>query len=74
MAELPLDPSLEYATPQALVDDPKLSAQDKMKLLIRWRFDALRLQESEGEGMADDGERAPLGEISRLIAELEAAN
>lgn len=72
MTNHPLDPSLDYATPQALMDDPKLAKHEKMKLLVRWRFDALRLQESEAEGMVD-GERAPLGEINRLIAELEAA-
>jgi hypothetical protein len=72
MTDHPLDPSLDYPTPQALVDDPKLDRQEKLKLLVRWRFDALRLQESEAEGMVD-GERAPLGEINRLIAELESA-
>jgi hypothetical protein len=73
MTEHPLDPSLDYPTPQALFDDPKLGRAEKIKRLVRWRFDALRLIDSEGEGMLD-GERAPLGEIDRLIAELESSH
>ncbi|TVQ41389.1 MAG: hypothetical protein EA356_00370 [Geminicoccaceae bacterium] len=71
MTDHPLDPSLDYPSPRALFDDPKLAPTEKLKLLVRWRFDAMRLIDSEGEGMVD-GERAPLGEINRLIAELEA--
>ncbi|MFW5679776.1 MAG: TrmH family RNA methyltransferase [Pseudomonadota bacterium] len=73
MTEHPLDPSLDYPTPQALFDDPTLGRAEKMKRLVRWRFDAMRLIDSEGEGMVD-GERAPLGEINRLIAELESSH
>jgi TrmH family RNA methyltransferase len=73
MSDEPLDPSLTYASPKALADDPKLGRSEKIRLLVRWRLDARRLQESEGEGMIG-GERAPLGEIERLIAELETAD
>lgn len=64
--DLDRDPSLVYPTPTALALDPKLDRSTKLRLLRRWRMDALRLEASEAEGMMG-GERSRLGEIERLL-------
>lgn len=59
-----------FGTPAALAADPALSRDDKVALLERWRLDALRLSDSEQEGMGG-GEHPHLGEIERLLLELK---
>lgn len=60
-----------FGTPAALAAQPDLSDADKVALLERWRLDALRLSDSEQEGMGG-GEHPQLGEIERLLLELKS--
>ena len=58
-----------FGTPAVLAERSDLSSDDKIALLERWRLDALRLSDSEQEGMGG-GEHPHLGEIERLLLEL----
>ena len=64
------DPAQYFATPQAVVDATEFSREDKRAILERWRLDALRLSDSEQEGMGG-GESAELAEIERRLYELK---
>ncbi len=63
------DPAEHFGTPAAVMDATDLSRADKIAILERWRLDALRLSDSEQEGMGG-GEPPHLGEIERLLLEL----
>jgi hypothetical protein len=59
-----------FGTPAALAETTALSVEDRIALLERWRLDALRLSDSEQEGMGG-GEAPHLAEIERLILKLK---
>ena len=59
-----------FTTPAALAARSDLTDADKIVLLERWRLDALRLSDSEQEGMGG-GEHPQLGEIERLLLHLK---
>lgn len=64
------DPAEYFGTPAAVVDAADFSKADKIAVLERWRLDALRLSDSEQEGMGG-GEPPHLGEIERLLLALK---
>ena len=60
------DPPAFFAEPQDVADYPQLSREEKLAILRRWEQDALRLSESESEGMGG-GEENMLGRVKRAI-------
>jgi hypothetical protein len=64
------DPAQCFGTPAAVMDAGDFSRADKIAILERWRLDALRLSDSEQEGMGG-GENAHLAEIERLLLALK---
>ena len=60
------DPQAFFAEPQVVADCPQLSREEKLAILRQWEQDALRLSESESEGMAG-GEENMLGRVKRAI-------
>jgi hypothetical protein len=56
------DPADVFETPDAVVQHPDLTREQKVQILNNWQLDASRLVESEGEGMR--GEAAPM--LSRV--------
>ena len=55
-----------FAEPQDVAAYPQLSREEKLAILRRWEQDALRLSESESEGMGG-GEENMLGRVKRAI-------
>ena len=66
------DPAAEYATPQALLDDTKLTQAEKKDLLRRWRYDAEELSVAEDEGMIT-GEPGLLHQVLTALHSLDSA-
>jgi len=64
------DPKQRFGTPGAVVEAVELSGDEKIAILERWRLDALRLADSEAEGMGG-GENAEIDEIERLLLRLK---
>ena len=63
------DPADLFETPDAVVDHPGLTREQKIHILRNWQLDASRLEGSEGEGMR--GEAAPmLHRVSKALAAL----
>jgi hypothetical protein len=51
------NPQEEFRTPQRVLDDPELSENQKVSLLMNWRSDLIEIQRADGENMqnaADD--------------------
>jgi len=69
MAQATDDPEERFGSPEAVVAAADLSPEEKIELLERWRLDALRLADSEAEGMSG-GETPALDEIERLLVQL----
>ncbi len=65
------DPTTFFAEPQDVVDHPQLSREHKLRILRRWKQDALRLSASESEGMGG-GEESMLGRVESAIRAVEA--
>ena len=58
------DPADLFETPDAVVQHPALTREQKVQILNNWQLDASRLEGSEGEGMM--GEGAPMLHRVRL--------
>jgi hypothetical protein len=59
MSEINLERALNnpadlFENPDAVVQHPVLTREQKVQILKNWQFDASRLEESEGEGMRGD--------------------
>ena len=65
------DPGAVFAKPQAIVDDPRLSREAKIKLLRQWELDALGLSVAEYEGMTG-GEESMLSRVRRALHDVGA--
>lgn len=63
------DPKQHFATPEAVVASTELGTEAKIAILERWRWDAMRLSDSEQEGMGG-GENTELDAVERLLLEL----
>ena len=63
------NPSDAYSHPREVVQDAKLSREQKIEILREWHYDALRLQDSASENMTgDDTDR--LSAVSKALLEL----
>jgi len=63
------NPSAAYNDPADVLNDKDLSRDEKIAILREWYYDALRLQESEGENMSG-GEPDRLRSVSKALLEL----
>lgn len=63
------NPQAFFAEPRDVTDDRQLSREQKLEVLRRWEQDALRLSESEAEGMGG-GEENMLGRVKQAIQTL----
>ena len=52
------DPAGLFKSPDAVLQHPAMSREQKLQILKNWQLDASRLEGSEGEGMG--GEDAPM--------------
>jgi hypothetical protein len=61
-----LNPAAVFGAPKAVVEDERLSREQKLQLLKQWEHDALSLAVAEGEGMAG-GEESMLNRVRLAI-------
>lgn len=61
-----LNPAAVFGAPKAIVEDARLSREQKLQLLKQWEQDALNLAMAEGEGMTG-GEESMLGRVRLAI-------
>ena len=54
-----------------VLEDEKLSHEEKAEVLKKWKAEAIHMQESAAEGF-DGGERSHLDEVTKALRELEA--
>ncbi len=71
--DLAASPSHHFANPEAVTADPHLSVEDKRRILESWKLDARQLADATQENMAG-GEETNLREVSKVLAEFNAAN
>lgn len=64
------DPTESFASPMAVVEDPRLTAEEKRRILESWAQDAELLSEAESENMPG-GERPRLQEVRLALLELQ---
>ena len=64
------DPTREFETPMAVVEDPQLDAADKRRILESWKKDAELLSTAQDENMTG-GERPQLQDVSLALDKLE---
>ena len=67
--EKKVNPSGSYNDPEEVLKDTKLSRDEKIAVLREWHYDAMRLQESEGENMSG-GEPDRLRSVSNALLTL----
>jgi len=61
-----LDPASIFASPAALVEDERLTREQKVEILRRWQYDASELAVAEEEGMGG-GESSILPDIFKAL-------
>ncbi len=66
-----LDPSAVFASPEAVVEHPGLTCEQKTDILKRWKYDACELEVAEEENMGG-GEPSMLEGVLRALAALGA--
>ncbi len=71
--EIIKDPTVEFDSPRAVLDDRKLTAVEKRRILESWVKDAELLSEADNENMGG-GEQPRLRETKLALAELEASS
>jgi hypothetical protein len=62
-------PERFFPNPEKLLDDDRLSREQKREVLERWEAQAIHMQESDGEGFGG-GERSHLDDIKRALDQL----
>ena len=67
-----LNPRGSYQHPEQVLADPKLTREQKIEILREWHYDAIRLQESDGENMTG-GEPDLLRAVSRALLSLDVS-
>ncbi len=50
-----LDPTAVFPSPEAVVEHPRLSREQKIDILKRWKYDACELEVAEEENMGGTG-------------------
>jgi hypothetical protein len=69
--DLMQDPSTVFKTPSDVLDNPDLSAQQKVVVLRQWHNDVLQRLVAEEENMAGDpGNAERLRQIANALGEL----
>lgn len=63
------DPTVEYDTPMAVVEDRKLTPEQKLRILTSWRKDAELLATAQEENMTG-GERPHLQDVALAMQAL----
>ena len=67
-----LNPRGSYHHPDEVLAGKSLTREQKIEILLEWRYDAIRLQQSADENMAG-GERDMLREVSNALLQLDVA-
>lgn len=65
-----LDPANEFTSPADVVSDPRLSREDKQRILESWARDAKLLSQAEAENMPGSA-RPRLQEVKVALLELQ---
>ncbi|AMV71082.1 hypothetical protein JCM30471_29010 [Desulfuromonas carbonis] len=60
------DPARYFATPDAIVDDPLLTREQKIAMLQRWEYDARELMVADEENMGG----GPAPELDQVLSAL----
>ena len=63
------DPADAFASPEAVLEDDRLSAEQKKMILEQWLQDARQLEEAAAENMAG-GEPNMLHRVSQALARI----
>ena len=71
IAKIVQNPSANYASPQTVVADKRLTAEEKLQALAQWELDARLLAVATEEGMAG-GEPSRLDEVKQAQSKLPA--
>ncbi len=64
-----LDPTAVFPTPDAVLEQPRLTREEKTDILERWRYDACELEVAEEENMGG-GEPSMLEQVLKALAAL----
>jgi hypothetical protein len=62
-----LDPSAQYNSPKALIDDDRLTRDQKIEVLRRWEYDEAERRVAEEEGMPPEGPADGDGDLLQQI-------
>lgn len=65
-----LNPKGSYQHPHQVLADASLTREQKIEVLLAWRYDALRLQEAADENMAG-GEPDLLPQVTNALLQLD---
>jgi len=65
-----LDPTSVYHCPDDVLNDKDLNVADKIKILLRWEYDARELEVAEEEGMTG----GPPDLLSNILTALHKLN
>lgn len=68
--ELAFAPKRHFNRPQEVMEDDKLTARNKIRILESWKHDAQRLADCTAENMNGD-EDTDLRDVSRVLVELK---
>ena len=63
-------PSRHFHHPAEVLDEPKLSVDEKRRILESWKLDAQRIAESTSENMTG-GEESDLRDVSKILIQLK---
>ena len=63
-----LDPTAVFRTPEAVVQHPGLTREEKIDILERWKYDACELEVAEEENMGGGGPSMLDGVLRALAA------
>ncbi len=68
-----LDPPGVFGTPDAVLEHPDLTREEKTDILQRWKYDAFELEVAEEENMGG-GEPSMLEQVLKALARLRPAS
>ncbi len=63
------DPTAVFSSPEAVVEHPRLTREEKTDILQRWKYDACQLEVAEEENMGG-GEPSRLEQVLKSLAVL----
>ena len=64
-----LNPMAVFPTPDAVVEHPRLTREEKIDILQRWKYDACELEVAEEENMGG-GEPSTLEQVLKALTAL----